>query len=67
MSVVKRGAIPRFSAFPGVRRNEVRPRIGLETNAQTFVARVRGSDLSAFRSGQLTRDDAIKRVEVRVF
>ena len=51
----------------GVRRNEVRPRIGLETNAQTFVARVRGSDLSAFRSGQLTRDDAIKRVEVRVF
>jgi hypothetical protein len=51
----------------GVRRNEVRPRIGLETNAQTFVARVRGSDLSAFRSGQLTRDEAIKRVEVRVF
>ncbi len=51
----------------GVRRNEVRPRIGLETNAQTVVARVRGSDLSAFRSGQLTRDEAIKRVEVRVF
>jgi hypothetical protein len=51
----------------GVRRNEVRPRIGLETNAPTVVARVRGSDLSAFRSGQLTRDEAIKRVEVRVF
>jgi len=51
----------------GVRRNEVRPRIGLESNAQTVVARVRGSDLSAFRSGQLTRDEAIKRVEVRVF
>jgi hypothetical protein len=51
----------------GVRRNEVRPRIGLETNAQTFVARVRGNDLSAFRSGQVTRDEAIKRVEVRVF
>jgi hypothetical protein len=51
----------------GVRRNEVRPRIGLDTNAQTFVARVRGGDLSAFRSGQLTRDQAIKRVEVRVF
>jgi hypothetical protein len=51
----------------GVRRNEVRPRIGLETNAQTFVARVRGADLSAFRAGQLTRGEAIKRVEVRVF
>ena len=51
----------------GVRRNEVRPRIGLDTNAQTVVARVRGSDLGAFRSGQLTRDEAIKRVEVRVF
>lgn len=50
-----------------VRRNEVRPRIGLETNAQTVVARVRGGDLSAFRGGQLSREDAIKRVEVRVF
>ena len=50
-----------------MRRNEVRPRIGLDTNAQTVVARVRGSDLSAFRAGQLTRDEAIKRVEVRVF
>jgi len=51
----------------GVRRNEVRPRIGLETNAQTVVARVRGADLSAFRAGQLTREEAVKRVEVRVF
>jgi hypothetical protein len=51
----------------GVRRNEVRPRIGLDTNAQTFIARVRGSDLAAFRTGQLTRQDAIKRVELRVF
>ena len=51
----------------GVRRNEIRPRIGLDTNAQTFVARVRGADLTAFRAGQLSREDAIKRVEVRVF
>jgi hypothetical protein len=50
-----------------VRRNEVRPRIGLDSNAQTVVARVRGRDLSAFRAGQLTREDAIKRVELRVF
>ena len=51
----------------GVRRNEVRPRIGLETNAQTVIARVRGADLAAFRAGQLSRDDAIKRVFVQVF
>jgi len=50
-----------------VRRNEARPRIGLDSNAQTVVARVRGSDILAFHAGQLSRDDAIKRVEVRVF
>jgi hypothetical protein len=50
------------------RGNEARPRIGpLESNAQTFIVRVRGSDLVAFRAGQLSREDAIKRVEVRVF
>ena len=51
----------------GARRNEVRPRIGpLDSKAPTFVIRVRGSDLTAFRTGQLSRQDAIKRVEVRV-
>ncbi len=51
----------------GARRNEVRPRIGpLDSKAPTFVIRVRGSELAAFRSGQLSREDAIKRVEVRV-
>jgi hypothetical protein len=51
----------------GARRNEVRPRIGpLDNKAPTFVIRVRGRDLAAFRSGQLTREDALKRVEVRV-
>jgi hypothetical protein len=52
------------------RSNEVRPRIGpLDSNAHTFIVRVRGSDLAAFRAGQLSREDAIKRVEmeVRVF
>jgi hypothetical protein len=48
--------------------NEVRPRIGpLDSNAQTFIVSVRGSDLVAFRAGQLSREDAMKRVEVRVF
>jgi hypothetical protein len=51
----------------GARRNEVRPRIGpVDSKAPTFVIRVRGRDLTAFRSGQLSRDEAIKRVEVRV-
>jgi len=50
-----------------VRRNEVRPRIALDSNAQTFIARVRGRDLEAFRTGQISREDAIKRVEVKVF
>jgi hypothetical protein len=50
------------------RGNEVRPRIGpLDSNAQTFIVSVRGSDLTAFRAGQLSREDAMKRVEVRVF
>jgi hypothetical protein len=51
----------------GARRNDVRPRLGLESNAQTFIIRVRGADLHAFRAGQLSREDAIRRVEVRVF
>jgi hypothetical protein len=50
------------------RGNEVRPRIGpLDSNAQTFMVSVRGSDLAAFRAGQLSREDAIKRVDRRVF
>ena len=51
----------------GARRNEVRPRIGpVDSKAPTFVIRVRGRELTAFRSGQLSREEAIKRVEVRV-
>ena len=50
----------------GVRRNEVRPRIGLESNAQTVIARLRGGDLIAFRTGQISREELLKRVEVRV-
>jgi hypothetical protein len=51
----------------GERRNEVRPRIGFESDAQTVIIRLRGTDLGAFRAGQLSREDALKRVEVRVF
>lgn len=33
----------------------------------TFILRIRGSDLQAFRTGRLTRDETRKRVEVREF
>jgi hypothetical protein len=51
----------------GERRNEVRPRIGFDSDAQTVIIRLRATDLGAFRAGQLSREDALKRVEVRVF
>ena len=51
----------------GARRNEARPRIGpLDSKALTFVIRVRGNELKAFRSGQISREQAIERVDVRV-
>jgi hypothetical protein len=50
------------------KRNEVRPRVALgDSDARTIIIRVRGSDLAAFRAGQLSREQAIERVEVRVF
>ena len=52
----------------GARRNEVRPRIApVDSNARTIIIRLRGSDLRAFRAGQITREQAIERIEVRVF
>ena len=52
----------------GARRNEVRPRLTPgDSDARSMIIRVRGDDLAAFRAGQLSREDAIKRVEVRVF
>ena len=45
-----------------------RPRLGPPDNdVQTVVVRVKGSDLQAFRAGQLTREDVFKRIEKRVF
>jgi hypothetical protein len=52
----------------GARRNEVRPRIApADSNARTIVIRLRGSDLKAFRAAQISREQAIERIEVRVF
>jgi hypothetical protein len=36
-------------------------------DAATFIFRIKGSDLAAFRAGGISRDEAQKRVEVRQF
>ena len=44
------------------------PRLTIaDTDARTVIISVRGADLSAFLAGQISRDEARKRVEVRVF
>ena len=50
------------------RRNEDRARLApADSDAQTIVIRAVGADLAAFRAGRISREDAIKRIEVRVF
>ena len=47
---------------------DTRPRLGTtDTEAQTWLISIKGSDLSGFLGGQLSREDALKRVELRVF
>jgi hypothetical protein len=50
------------------RRGEDRPRLApADSGAQSVVIRARGADLAAFRAGQISRDEAVKRVDRRVF
>jgi hypothetical protein len=50
------------------RRNEQRFRLApADSDASTFVIRVRGSDLNAFRAGQISRDEVTQRIDLRVF
>jgi hypothetical protein len=50
------------------RRNEERPRLApADSGAQSVVLRVSGADLAALRAGQLSREDALKRVDRKVF
>ena len=50
------------------RRNEDRARLApADSDAQTIVIRASGADLAAFRAGRISREDAVKRIEVRVF
>ncbi len=50
------------------RSNEARPVVApMDNQSQTVVIRVRGADLNAYLAGQISREDARKRMDVRVF
>jgi hypothetical protein len=50
------------------RSNDERPRLApVDTDSRTVVIKVRGSDLNAFLGGQINRDEARARMDVRVF
>jgi hypothetical protein len=50
------------------RGSDDRPRLApADTDARTVIFTVKGADLSAFLAGQISRDDARQRVEMRVF
>ncbi|MGB7220461.1 MAG: hypothetical protein WBD07_16805 [Vicinamibacterales bacterium] len=49
------------------RRNDDRPQLApADNDARTVVIRLRGSDLRAFLARQISREEALKRMEVRV-
>jgi hypothetical protein len=50
------------------RRNDERPRLApADTDARTFVIRLKGADLAAFLARQISKEEALQRFEVRVF
>ena len=50
------------------RRHDDRPLLApADSDARTIIIRIRGGDLAAFQARQISRDDAFKRMEVRVF
>ena len=50
------------------RSNDDRPPVlPAETEARTVIIKVKGSDLNAFLGGQISRDEARRRMDVRVF
>ena len=50
------------------RRNDDRPRLApADSDAGTMIIRIKGGDLAAFLAGQISREEALKRIEVRVF
>lgn len=52
----------------GARGHYERPLIApADTDQRTVIIKIKGSDLRAMQAGQITREEAIKRMEVRVF
>jgi hypothetical protein len=50
------------------RGNDDRPRLApADSDARTRIIRLSGTDLAAFLARQITRDEALQRIEVRVF
>ena len=48
--------------------NDDRPRLApADSDARTRIIRLKGSDLSDFLAGKITREEALQRIEVRVF
>jgi len=48
--------------------NDDRPRLApADSDARTRILRMRGSDLAEFLAGRITREEALNRIEVRVF
>ena len=50
------------------RRHDERPLLApADTDARTVMIRIRGGDLTAFQARQITKDEALKRMDVRIF
>jgi len=48
--------------------NYDRPRLApADSDARTVIIRLKGSDLSDFLAGRIPREEALSRIEVRVF
>ena len=48
--------------------NDDRPRLApADSDARTRIIRLRGSDLAEFLAGRISREEALQRIEVRVF
>ena len=48
--------------------NDDRPRLApADTASGTRIIRLKGSDLADFLAGKITREEALDRIEVRVF
>src|SRR4029450_7487468 len=50
------------------RGNDDRPRLApADSGARTRMIRLRGSDLAAYLARQITKDEALQRIELKVF